>query len=135
MKNFFKEFRSFIAKGNVLDLAVAFIVGAAFNTMVKSLVNDILMPVISLMFKADMSNLHWVLRGTAEYNSTTGELILSEDAVLMTYGNFITEIFNFLIIALTIFVIIHTFNKMKGHLDGFKKRINPEKEEVKEVKE
>src|SRR6056297_2891224 len=117
MKNFFKEIRSFVAKGNVLDLAVAFIVGAAFNTMVKSLVNDILMPIVSLMFKSELQNLHWVLRGTAEYNPTSGELILSENAVLLSYGNFITEVVNFFIIALTIFVVIHVFNHMKGQLD------------------
>ncbi|MFP4478018.1 MAG: large conductance mechanosensitive channel protein MscL [Candidatus Izemoplasmatales bacterium] len=130
MKNFFKEFRNFIAKGNVLDLAVAFIIGAAFNTMVKSLVNDILMPIVSLMFKSELENLHWVLRGTAEYSPTTGELILSENAVLLTYGNFITEVVNFLIIALTIFVIIHVFTHMKGHLEEVKRRIKPEKEEL-----
>lgn len=130
MKNFFKEFRNFIAKGNVLDLAVAFIIGAAFNTMVKSLVNDILMPVVSLMFKSDMENLHWVLRGTAEYDPTTGDMILSENAVLLTYGNFITEVVNFFIIALTIFVIIHVFTHMKGHLEEVKRRIKPEEEAV-----
>ncbi|MDA3932225.1 MAG: large conductance mechanosensitive channel protein MscL [Tenericutes bacterium] len=126
MKNFFKEFRSFIAKGNALDLAVAFIIGVAFNAVVKSLVNDILMPIISLMFKSDLENLHWVLRGTAEYNPLTGATILSEDAILLTYGNFITEVVNFFIIALTIFVIIHTFTKMKGRLEEVKRRINPE---------
>jgi len=131
MKNFFKEFRSFIAKGNVLDLAVAFIIGAAFNTMVKSLVNDVLMPIISLMFKSDMKNLHWVLRGTATYNPTTGEMILSENAILLRYGNFITEVVNFFIIALTIFVIIHVFTHMKGQLKEVKRRINPEKEDLK----
>ena len=129
MKNFFHDFRAFIAKGNVLDLAVALIIGAAFNAIVKSLVNDILMPIVSLMFKTDTSNLYWLLRGEATFDIATGTTIFSEDAIIMRYGNFINEIINFLIIAFTIFVIIRVFSKVQGRLDVLKERINPNKDD------
>ncbi|MGE4572115.1 MAG: large conductance mechanosensitive channel protein MscL [Candidatus Izemoplasmatales bacterium] len=132
MKNFFKDFRAFIAKGNVLDLAVAFIIGAAFNAIVKSLVNDILMPIVSLVFGKDTTNLYWVMKGSSAFNPVTGETVFSENAVVMYYGNFINEVINFFIIALTIFVIIRVFSRIQGRLDGLKQRINPDKEEVKE---
>lgn len=123
MKEFWKDFRGFITKGNVLDLAIALIIGTAFNAIVKSLVNDIVMPLVSLLFKADMSNLYVVLRGEANY--IAGELILSEDAILLTYGNFITQIVNFLIIALSIFVAIRFIKRMHTNIDEYKKTLNP----------
>lgn len=128
MKNFLNDFRSFIAKGNVLDLAVALIIGTAFNAIVKSLVNDIIMPLIGLIFKADMSNLYWVLRGSVSYEN--GVLIQSQDAVLLTYGNFLTEIMHFFIIALSIFVAIRAIQRMSNRLEEIKKRINPNIEET-----
>ncbi|MCF7923485.1 MAG: large conductance mechanosensitive channel protein MscL [Candidatus Izimaplasma sp.] len=131
MKDFWKDFRGFITKGNVLDLAIAIIIGTAFNQIVKSLVNDIVMPLVSLLFKADMSNLYILLRGEANY--IAGELILSEDAVLLTYGNFITQIVNFLIIALSIFVAIKFVQKMHTRIDEYKGNLNPEKENNKET--
>lgn len=109
MKNFFKEFGDFIKRGNVLDLAVGIIIGGAFNKIVSSLVNDILMPIISIPFKGDLTAKFAVLRGTAEYvTNVDGELILqqSADAVLLYYGRFIQSIIDFLIIGFTLFVII-----------------------------
>jgi large conductance mechanosensitive channel len=88
------------------------------------------MPLIGLIFKSDMNNLYWVLRGEANY--VAGELILSEDAVLMTYGNFLSSIVNFLLIALSIFVAIRFIAKMQDHLDDVKKRINPDKDGIEE---
>jgi len=129
MKTFFKDFRTFIAKGNALDLAIALIIGTAFNAIVKSLVNDIIMPIIGLLFKSDMSNLYWVLRGEANY--VAGELILSEDAVLMTYGNFLSSVVNFLIIALSVFVALRFITRMQDRLDNAKRIINPDKDGIK----
>jgi large conductance mechanosensitive channel len=131
MKTFFKDFRVFIAKGNAIDLAVGLIIGTAFNAIVKSLVNDIITPLISLLFKADLTNLYVVLRGTAEYNPVDGNLILSENAVLLTYGNFINSILNFLLIALSIFVAIRMIKRLENHIDDLKERIYPQ-EEIKE---
>ncbi len=92
-----QEFKAFIAKGNVLDLAVAVIIGGAFGAIVTSLVNDIIMPLIGV-----------ILGGT---DFTT--LAISVGDASITYGNFIQAIINFLIIAFVIFMIVRTANNMK----------------------
>ncbi len=92
-----QEFKAFIAKGNVLDLAVAVIIGGAFGAIVTSLVNDIIMPLIGV-----------ILGGT---DFTT--LAITVDDASITYGNFIQAIINFLIIAFVIFLIVRTANNMK----------------------
>lgn len=130
MKKFFQEFKAFIAKGNALDLAVGLVIGTAFNAIIKSLVADIITPFISLLFKADLSNMFVVLRGSATY--TLGEWILSEDAVLLTYGNFIQAIIDFLIIALAIFLALKVITKLSNRLQKVKDAIAPKDEEVKE---
>ncbi len=128
MKKFFKEFQEFINKGNALDLAVGLIIGTAFNAIVKSLVNDILMPLLGLLVNADISKLYFVLRGTATYDSITGSLVLSENAVLMYYGNFLQTIVNFLLIALSIFVAIKAVNKLQNKINQAKELIFDEEE-------
>lgn len=92
-----KEFREFIAKGNVLDLAVAVIIGGAFGAIVTSFVNDIIMPLIG------------VILGGVDF--TTLAITVGDAAV--TYGNFIQAIVNFLIIAFVIFMVVRTANSMK----------------------
>ncbi|MFA7560513.1 MAG: large conductance mechanosensitive channel protein MscL [Candidatus Izemoplasmatales bacterium] len=135
MGKFFKEFRDFIAKGNALDLAVGLIIGTAFNAIVKSLVADIITPLISLLFKADLSNLYAVLRGTATYDAVTGSLILSEDAILLTYGNFIMAVLDFFIIALSIFVAIKAITKLSKRIQQAKDLIKPKEEPKEKVEE
>jgi large conductance mechanosensitive channel len=133
MGKFFKEFRDFISKGNALDLAVGLVIGTAFNAIIKSLVADIITPLISLLFKADLSNLYVVLRGTATFNPLDGSLILSQDAVLLTYGRFINSIIDFVIIALAIFLTLKVITKFSNRLKQVKEAIgNKEPEEVKE---
>ncbi|WP_420631793.1 large-conductance mechanosensitive channel protein MscL [Candidatus Leptofilum sp.] len=92
-----KEFREFVAKGNVLDLAVAVIIGGAFGAIVTSLVNDIIMPLIGA-----------ILGGT---DFTTLAIEVGDASI--TYGNFIQAIINFLIIAFVIFLIVRQANNMK----------------------
>ena len=130
MKKFFQDFKAFIAKGNALDLAVGLVIGTAFNAIIKSLVADIITPLISLLFKADLSNMFVVLRGNATF--VAGEWILSEDAVLLTYGNFIQAIIDFLIIALAIFLALKVITKLSNRLQKVKDAIAPKDEEVKE---
>lgn len=132
MKKFFKEFQEFINKGNALDLAVGLIIGTAFNAIVKSLVNDILMPLLGLVVNADISKLYFVLRGTATYDAVTGSLVLSENAVLMYYGNFIQTIVNFLLIALSIFIAIKAVNKLQNKINQVKELILDDEEKTKE---
>ena len=132
MGKFFKEFREFISKGNALDLAVGLVIGTAFNAIIKSLVADIITPLISLLFKADLTNLYAVLRGTAVRNPLTGELVLSEDAVLLTYGNFFHAIIDFLIVALAIFLALKVITKLSSKLKQVKDSIAPKEEKVEE---
>lgn len=106
MKKFLTEFKNFITKGNVLDLAVGMIIGQAFNAIVKSMVNDVLMPVISLLFKGDVTTQYFVLKGTATFDETTGLIVKSQDAVLLYWGQFLQNIIDFLIIGLTLFIIV-----------------------------
>lgn len=112
MKKLWEEFKKFISKGNIVDLAIAVIIGAAFNKIVSSLVNDVIMPLISCAVGgADVSDWKWVIK-PAEYDAT-GNVVVAETA--LRYGSFIQTIIDFLIIAITLFVMfkIITFSKNK----------------------
>ncbi len=126
MKKFFSEFGTFISKGNALDLAVGIIIGGAFNKIVSSLVKDIIMPLISLIFQTDITQLVWVMRGTRTWDPTTSAYLLSENAVVLYYGSFIQTIIDFLIIALAIFVAIKFINKFKEKIEALKTIISQE---------
>jgi large conductance mechanosensitive channel len=107
----FKEFREFIMRGNVLDLAVAVIIGAAFGKIVTSLVNDILMPPLGLVLKnVDFSNLFFDLSGG--HYATVAQAKAAGDATI-AYGVFLNNIIDFLIVAFAIFLLIRAANKMK----------------------
>ena len=104
-----EEFKKFIMKGNVVDLAVAVIIGGAFGLIVKSLVNDIIMPIVGAIFGGvDFSNLFIPL--SSNVTATTLEAAKKQGAVL-AYGNFITVTVNFIIIAFVIFLIVKALNK------------------------
>lgn len=107
-----QEFKTFVSKGNVIDLAVGVIIGAAFNKIVESLVGDIVMPLLTRILGGglDFSNYYIPLNG----QSTT--LALTEAKKLggvIAYGNFITISLNFLIMAFVIFQMVRLFNKLK----------------------
>lgn len=109
-----KEFKEFAVKGNMVDMAVGIIIGAAFGTVVKSVVDDILMPIVSSVIGApDFSNLFVVL------NSKTGESFTSLEAAreagesVLAYGVFINAFIAFLIVAFVLFMIVKSMNKLK----------------------
>lgn len=106
-----QQFKSFISRGNVMDLAVGVIIGAAFGKIVDSLVQDIVMPIIGkLAGGLDFSNYYLPLNGQSS------ELALAEAkkaGAVLAYGNFVTIALNFLILAFIIFQMIRLFNKMK----------------------
>ena len=115
-KRFREEFRKFIARGNVMDLAVGVIIGGAFGKIVTSLVNDIMMPLVALaMGGHTLAGLSVVLNGVPKYvtDSTTGAQVINPEAVLWNYGNFIQTILDFLIIALVVFCFIKAMNRVK----------------------
>ena len=93
MKKFLKEFKEFAMRGNVLDMAVGVVIGAAFKAIIDSVVNDLISPIIGLIFKKDFSDLA----------ITVGEASIG-------YGAFITAVINFLIVALVLFIIVKTSN-------------------------
>jgi large conductance mechanosensitive channel len=115
-----KEFKEFAIKGNAVDLAVGVIIGAAFGGIVSSLVNDILMPPLSLLTGGlDFSNKFIVLKAGAHpaMNFATPALAAADKAVTWNYGNFFTLIINFLIVAFCIFLVVRAMNKLKRSED------------------
>jgi large conductance mechanosensitive channel len=112
-----REFRDFIAKGNVLDLAVAVIIGAAFATITTSLTNDIIMPVVGAIFGGlDFAN-HFVLLGeipdTFKGDPASYAALKEAGVAVLGWGQFVTVIINFLILAFVVFLIIRQANKLK----------------------
>jgi large conductance mechanosensitive channel len=110
-ENMLKEFKEFAMRGNVLDMAVGFIIGAAFGGIVTSLVNDILMPPIGLLLgRVDFANFFITLRG-AEF--ATLAQAKAAGATTLNYGVFINTVINFLIVAFAIFLVIRQVNRLK----------------------
>ncbi|MFA6472950.1 MAG: large conductance mechanosensitive channel protein MscL [Candidatus Latescibacterota bacterium] len=109
----FKEFKQFIARGNVVDIAVAFVMGAAFGGIVTSLVNDILMPPLGLLLgKVNFSSLFINLSGQGF--STLAEA-KAAGAPTLNYGIFINTVINFVIVSFALFLLVKQVNRMKGH--------------------
>ena len=118
IKNFFIDFKKFISRGNILDLAVAMVVGSAFTAIVTSLVNDIIMPFICAIFgSATVEELYFLVNGAEIY-----------------YGKFIQAIINFLLVALVLFIVLRL---VMNASNAFKRTITeyPTKEEKKQLKE
>lgn len=109
-----KDFKAFISKGNVIDLAVAVVIGAAFGAVVKSFVDDLLSPIIGLLGKHDFSNLFFVMKddaGTGPYASLADAH--KAGAVVFAYGSFLTTLINFIIIGFAIFLVVKAVEKTK----------------------
>jgi len=108
----FKEFKTFIQKGNVMDLAIGFIMGVAFGKIVTSLINDILMPPIGLLFgKVDFSNMYVNLSGKSFASLKQAK---EAGAATINYGIFLNTIIEFLIVALAIFIMVRWVNKLRA---------------------
>ena len=105
------EFKAFIAKGNVMDMAVGIIIGAAFTAIVKSMVDDLINPIIGVILGGlDFSNLFVVL-GAGEYETLAAAR--EAGAAVFAYGAFLTAVINFLIIAFVVFMLVRYVNKVK----------------------
>ena len=110
-----QEFKEFAVKGNVIDLAVGVIIGGAFGKIVDSLVGDIIMPVIGLVFgKLDFSNLFLVLGTVPAGTATTLDALKKAGVPVFAYGSFITVAVNFAILAFIIFMMVKQINRMKA---------------------
>lgn len=111
-----KEFKEFIMRGNVVDMAVGIIIGAAFSSIVNSLVKDVIMPPIGwLMGKVDFSNLYIILQQGKEIAAPYASLADAQaaGAVTLNYGIFINSIINFLIVALAVFLLVKAVNRLQ----------------------
>ncbi len=110
----FKEFKEFALKGNVIDLAVGVIIGAAFSKIVDSLVRDIIMPLVGAVFgKLDFSNLYTVLGSIPPGTPNTLDALQKAGVSVLAYGNFITTAVNFAILAFIIFMMVTQINRLK----------------------
>lgn len=105
IKSFFAEFKKFAMRGNVIDMAVGIIIGAAFGKIVDSMVKDVIMPPIGLLLgKVDFSDLKWVISS-------------GENPVSINYGLFFNALISFIIVAFAVFILIKALNKLQSALD------------------
>ena len=113
-----KEFREFAVKGNVIDLAVGIIIGAAFGKIVDSLVKDVVMPVINAVFggAVDFSNKYVVLSGNVPPGAPLDAA--QKSGVVFAWGSFVTVLLNFVILAFVIFWMVKAVNRVKSNLDA-----------------
>jgi len=108
------EFRSFAIKGNVMDLAVGVIIGAAFGKIVDSLVNDLIMPIIGAIFGGFDFSSHFIRLAAAPPGVANTLADLKKAGVpVFAYGNFLTIVLNFLILAFVVFMLVRTVNRMR----------------------
>lgn len=128
--SFLKDFKEFAMKGNIIDMAVGVIVGGAFGKIVSSLVNDIIMPVISIATGGDgLKNLKYVI---VEGHEATAEGVAAVEEVAVNYGMFIQNIVDFLIIAFSIFVALRVIVKFKKEETAKEEEPAPAPEPTKE---
>ncbi|MBX3406006.1 MAG: large conductance mechanosensitive channel protein MscL [Phycisphaeraceae bacterium] len=133
--SFVKEFREFALRGNVMDMAVGVIIGGAFGTIINSMINDILMPVVGIAGKADFSNMYFGLTETAREKieaATTAANGVAPTLVdaramgpVLAYGNFITVALNFVILAFCIFLMIKAMNTARKRFEHEKPAAPP----------
>ncbi len=129
-----KEFKEFALKGNMLDMAVGIIIGAAFGAIVSSLVDDVIMPPIGLLIGGvDFSQLFLVLDGSGDYN--TIEQAKEAGAVTWNIGLFINALIKFVIIAFAVFMLIKSFNRLVRKQEEKPAEAPPPPEDVKLLRE
>lgn len=110
---FFKEFREFAMKGNVVDLAVGVIIGGAFGKIVDSVVNDLIMPLVGQVFQADFSNLYIPLTDKIDPKQHLSLADARKLGPVFAWGNFITVVLNFIILAFIIFLMVKAINSLR----------------------
>ena len=121
LKNFFNEFKKFAMRGNVIDMAVGIIIGAAFGKIVDSLVKDVIMPPIGLLLgKVDFSNLFIVLKNGSDFTKPYVSLAQANaaGAVTLNIGNFLNAVISFTIVAFAVFVLIKGINTLQERVEA-----------------
>ncbi len=129
MKKFFKDFKEFALKGNILDMAVGVIIGGAFGKIVTSLVSDIITPLISLLTgSSTFAGLKHVFKPEV-FHLEDGEKVIDQAEIALTYGQFLQNIIDFLLIALSIFIVLRIIMNVKKKAEALAKK-NKEEEEA-----
>lgn len=113
MASILKDFRDFIGKGSAIDLAVGLIVGSAIGAILKSFVDELIVPLTGLISKVDFSNMYVVLRGDVVEGTPLAEARKTAGVVALGYGQFITVAINTLILAFAVFIVVRFVNKLK----------------------
>lgn len=115
--NIVKDFRDFVGKGNAIDLAVGLIVGSAITTILKSFVDELIVPLTGLLGKADFANSYFVLKGIVPEGTALSEARKIAGAVVLGHGQFATVLVNTLILAFAVFLVVRSINKMKARME------------------
>lgn len=115
-----KEFKDFAMKGNLVDIAVAFVMGGAFGKVVTSLTSDLVAPLVGLLTGKDLSkNMLVIKKGIAEVKDTAGAIVTEAQAeVALKWGSFLTAVIDFIIVAFVMFLIIKALNSMKKKVEA-----------------
>ncbi|MDO9359933.1 MAG: large conductance mechanosensitive channel protein MscL [Polaromonas sp.] len=121
-----QEFREFAVKGNVVDLAVGVIIGAAFGKIVDAVVSDLIMPVVGLVFgKLDFSSMYVLLGSVPAGTDMTLDALRKAGVPVFAYGHFLTVVVNFFILAFIIFIMVKQINRLKRHHEAAPKPAAP----------
>lgn len=131
MKKFFGEFKEFITKGNVMDMAVGSIIGLSFKDLVTSFTNDIISPILGIFGGVDFSDMKWVIGQKEVIDEATGAITLVENTI--NYGAFVTGVINFIIMALVIFCMVKIVAAVSGWGKKIIKKDSAEEEVAPEV--
>lgn len=118
-RSFIQEFQEFAVKGNMIDLAVGVIIGAAFGKIIDSLVKDIIMPVVAFIMggQVDFTNQFWILRAPADYaGPRTYDALTKAGAVVLSWGNFLTILINFILLAFVVFCLVKAVNAARDRV-------------------
>ncbi len=120
VRGFFSEFKEFAVRGNMIDLAVGVIIGAAFSKIIDSLVADVIMPLVAFIVggEVDFTNQYWVLRLPEGYSGPqTHEALTAAGAVVLSWGNFLTILINFILLAFVVFCLVKAVNAARRSLE------------------
>jgi len=114
MASVLRDFRDFIGKGSAIDLAVGLIVGSAIGGILKSFVDELIIPLTGLFSKSDFSNIYFVLKGTVPEGAPLAEARKMAGVVVLGYGQFVTVAINTLILAFAVFMVVRSINKLRA---------------------
>jgi large conductance mechanosensitive channel len=120
-----KDFRDFIGKGSAIDLAVGLIVGSAIGAILKSFVDELIIPLTGLISKVDFTNMYFVLKGEVPEGTPLAEARKAVGVVVLGYGQFVTVAINTLILAFAVFLVVRAVNKLKAKMEREEKAAPP----------